>query len=160
MWLKTAEASVQYVQFPVIECCRKWVLIMKEVCCLRKPCRPWECCDEKPRLEEADGAAHLRVISFSGPHSHLYYFCTVIISLVEMLLCMLGLFSSGSDLCVYLSSGPPPTLAVARLSHTGPSWADRVKSSQSLPVPSQVNNYPAEKPGKQSHRMKFRGCAI
>uniref|UniRef100_A0A8C7GME8 S-phase cyclin A-associated protein in the ER n=1 Tax=Oncorhynchus kisutch TaxID=8019 RepID=A0A8C7GME8_ONCKI len=25
--------------------------------------------------------------------------------------------------------GPPPTLAVARLSHTGPSWADRVKSS-------------------------------
>ncbi|XP_055796137.1 S phase cyclin A-associated protein in the endoplasmic reticulum-like isoform X4 [Salvelinus fontinalis] len=45
--------------------------------------------------------------------------------------------------------GPPPTLAVARLSHTGPSWADRVKSSQSLPVPSQVNNYPAEKPGKK-----------
>uniref|UniRef100_A0A8C1NZD7 S-phase cyclin A-associated protein in the ER n=1 Tax=Cyprinus carpio TaxID=7962 RepID=A0A8C1NZD7_CYPCA len=31
--------------------------------------------------------------------------------------------------------GPPPTLAVARLSHTGPSWADRVKCSQSLPVP-------------------------
>uniref|UniRef100_A0A8C7KYV7 S-phase cyclin A-associated protein in the ER n=1 Tax=Oncorhynchus kisutch TaxID=8019 RepID=A0A8C7KYV7_ONCKI len=31
--------------------------------------------------------------------------------------------------------GPPPTLAVARLSHTGPSWAERVKSSQSLPVP-------------------------
>uniref|UniRef100_A0A674ATK4 S-phase cyclin A-associated protein in the ER n=1 Tax=Salmo trutta TaxID=8032 RepID=A0A674ATK4_SALTR len=25
--------------------------------------------------------------------------------------------------------GPPPTLAIARLSHTGPSWADRVKSS-------------------------------
>uniref|UniRef100_A0A674ATB6 S-phase cyclin A-associated protein in the ER n=1 Tax=Salmo trutta TaxID=8032 RepID=A0A674ATB6_SALTR len=45
--------------------------------------------------------------------------------------------------------GPPPTLAIARLSHTGPSWADRVKSSQSLPVPSQVNNYPAEKPGKK-----------
>ncbi|XP_071003497.1 S phase cyclin A-associated protein in the endoplasmic reticulum-like isoform X3 [Oncorhynchus clarkii lewisi] len=45
--------------------------------------------------------------------------------------------------------GPPPTLAVARLSHTGPSWADRVKSSQSLPVPSEVNNYPAEKPGKK-----------
>nr|XP_046163638.1 S phase cyclin A-associated protein in the endoplasmic reticulum-like isoform X2 [Oncorhynchus gorbuscha] len=45
--------------------------------------------------------------------------------------------------------GPKPTLAVARLSHTGPSWADRVKSSQSLPVPSQVNNYPAEKPGKK-----------
>uniref|UniRef100_A0A8C7USE9 S-phase cyclin A-associated protein in the ER n=1 Tax=Oncorhynchus mykiss TaxID=8022 RepID=A0A8C7USE9_ONCMY len=48
-----------------------------------------------------------------------------------------------------INSGPPPTLAVARLSHTGPSWADRVKSSQSLPVPSQVNNYPAEKPGKK-----------
>uniref|UniRef100_A0A8C1U152 S-phase cyclin A-associated protein in the ER n=1 Tax=Cyprinus carpio TaxID=7962 RepID=A0A8C1U152_CYPCA len=30
--------------------------------------------------------------------------------------------------------GPTPTLAVARLSHTGPSWADRVKCSQSLPV--------------------------
>ncbi|XP_035654432.1 S phase cyclin A-associated protein in the endoplasmic reticulum-like isoform X6 [Oncorhynchus keta] len=45
--------------------------------------------------------------------------------------------------------GPKPTLAVARLSHTGPSWADRVKSSQSLHVPSQVNNYPAEKPGKK-----------
>uniref|UniRef100_A0A8C1TYR3 S-phase cyclin A-associated protein in the ER n=1 Tax=Cyprinus carpio TaxID=7962 RepID=A0A8C1TYR3_CYPCA len=29
--------------------------------------------------------------------------------------------------------GPTPTLAVARLSHTGPSWADRVKCSQSLP---------------------------
>uniref|UniRef100_A0A673IHW6 S phase cyclin A-associated protein in the endoplasmic reticulum-like n=1 Tax=Sinocyclocheilus rhinocerous TaxID=307959 RepID=A0A673IHW6_9TELE len=31
--------------------------------------------------------------------------------------------------------GPPPTLAVARLTHTGPSWADRVKCSQSLSVP-------------------------
>ncbi|KAM6960609.1 S phase cyclin A-associated protein in the endoplasmic reticulum [Aplochiton taeniatus] len=45
--------------------------------------------------------------------------------------------------------GPPPTLAVARLSHTGPSWADRVKFSQSLPVPNQVNSFPAEKPGKK-----------
>ncbi|XP_041693400.1 S phase cyclin A-associated protein in the endoplasmic reticulum isoform X4 [Coregonus clupeaformis] len=45
--------------------------------------------------------------------------------------------------------GPPPTLAVARLSHTGPSWADRVKSSQSLPVPSQANTCPVEKPGKK-----------
>lgn len=45
-------------------------------------------------------------------------------------------------------SGPPPTLAVARLSHTGPSWADRVKSSQSLPVPSQNSNIPTEKPGE------------
>ncbi|XP_055790128.1 S phase cyclin A-associated protein in the endoplasmic reticulum-like isoform X4 [Salvelinus fontinalis] len=45
--------------------------------------------------------------------------------------------------------GPPPTLAVARLSHTGPSWAERVKSSQSLPVPSQSNTCPVEKPGKK-----------
>lgn len=47
--------------------------------------------------------------------------------------------------------GPPPTLAVARLSHTGPSWADRVKSSQSLPVPSQTSNIPTEKPGKHDY---------
>ncbi|XP_051975861.1 S phase cyclin A-associated protein in the endoplasmic reticulum isoform X1 [Xyrauchen texanus] len=45
--------------------------------------------------------------------------------------------------------GPPPTLAVSRLSHTGPSWADRVKSSQSLPVPSQTINIPPEKPAKK-----------
>ncbi|XP_026095024.1 S phase cyclin A-associated protein in the endoplasmic reticulum-like isoform X4 [Carassius auratus] len=45
--------------------------------------------------------------------------------------------------------GPPPTLAVARLSHTGPSWADRVKCSQSLPVPSPSVNIPDEKPAKK-----------
>ncbi|XP_043083904.1 S phase cyclin A-associated protein in the endoplasmic reticulum isoform X3 [Puntigrus tetrazona] len=45
--------------------------------------------------------------------------------------------------------GPPPTLAVARLSHTGPSWADRVKCSQSLPVPNPSVNIPAEKPAKK-----------
>ncbi|KAM4618652.1 S phase cyclin A-associated protein in the endoplasmic reticulum [Polymixia lowei] len=45
--------------------------------------------------------------------------------------------------------GPPPTLAAARLSHTGPSWADRVKSSQSLPIPSQPATFTAEKPGKK-----------
>ncbi|XP_052399724.1 S phase cyclin A-associated protein in the endoplasmic reticulum-like isoform X3 [Carassius gibelio] len=45
--------------------------------------------------------------------------------------------------------GPPPTLAVARLSHTGPSWADRVKCSQSLPVVSPSVNIPAEKPAKK-----------
>uniref|UniRef100_A0A8C2HWJ8 S-phase cyclin A-associated protein in the ER n=1 Tax=Cyprinus carpio TaxID=7962 RepID=A0A8C2HWJ8_CYPCA len=45
--------------------------------------------------------------------------------------------------------GPPPTLAVARLSHTGPSWADRVKCSQSLPVSSPSVNIPAEKPAKK-----------
>lgn len=43
--------------------------------------------------------------------------------------------------------GPPPTLAVARLSHSGPSWADRVKSSQSLPVPSLTPG--PEKTGKE-----------
>uniref|UniRef100_A0A4W5P1H0 S-phase cyclin A-associated protein in the ER n=1 Tax=Hucho hucho TaxID=62062 RepID=A0A4W5P1H0_9TELE len=65
--------------------------------------------------------------------------------------------SSSSDRIVHSPSarralnfgGPPPTLAAARLSHTGPSWADRVKSSQSLSVPSQVNNCPVEKPGKK-----------
>ncbi|XP_036431991.1 S phase cyclin A-associated protein in the endoplasmic reticulum isoform X2 [Colossoma macropomum] len=45
--------------------------------------------------------------------------------------------------------GPPPTLAVARLSHSGPSWADRVKFSQALPVPSQNVPGPTEKPGKK-----------
>ncbi|CAL8293784.1 unnamed protein product, partial [Boreogadus saida] len=42
--------------------------------------------------------------------------------------------------------GPPPNLAVARLSLTGPSWADRVKSSQSLPCSAHPS--PVEKPGK------------
>ncbi|KAL7867931.1 hypothetical protein SRHO_G00093150 [Serrasalmus rhombeus] len=45
--------------------------------------------------------------------------------------------------------GPPPTLAVARLSHSGPSWADRVKFSQALPVPNQNVPGPTEKPGKK-----------
>ncbi|XP_030621792.1 S phase cyclin A-associated protein in the endoplasmic reticulum isoform X2 [Chanos chanos] len=45
--------------------------------------------------------------------------------------------------------GPPSTLAVARLSHSGPSWADRVKSSQSVSVASQSATCPAEKPGKK-----------
>uniref|UniRef100_A0A673ICH5 S phase cyclin A-associated protein in the endoplasmic reticulum-like n=1 Tax=Sinocyclocheilus rhinocerous TaxID=307959 RepID=A0A673ICH5_9TELE len=45
--------------------------------------------------------------------------------------------------------GPPPTLAVARLTHTGPSWADRVKCSQSLSVPRPSVNIPAEKPAKK-----------
>ncbi|XP_066523371.1 S phase cyclin A-associated protein in the endoplasmic reticulum isoform X2 [Hoplias malabaricus] len=45
--------------------------------------------------------------------------------------------------------GPPPTLAVARLSHTGPSWADRVKFSQALPGPNQNVSVPTEKPGKK-----------
>uniref|UniRef100_A0A6Q2WV29 S phase cyclin A-associated protein in the endoplasmic reticulum N-terminal domain-containing protein n=1 Tax=Esox lucius TaxID=8010 RepID=A0A6Q2WV29_ESOLU len=44
------------------------------------------------------------------------------------------------------------TLNFGGLSHTGLSWADRVKSSQSLPLPSQVNTCPVEKPGKQSKK--------
>ncbi|KAM3870287.1 S phase cyclin A-associated protein in the endoplasmic reticulum [Diretmus argenteus] len=45
--------------------------------------------------------------------------------------------------------GPPPTLAAARLSHTGPSWADRVKCTQSLTNSSQPIISPVEKPGKK-----------
>ncbi|XP_040894962.1 S phase cyclin A-associated protein in the endoplasmic reticulum isoform X2 [Toxotes jaculatrix] len=45
--------------------------------------------------------------------------------------------------------GPPPTLAAARLSHTGPSWADRVKCTQSVPSSSQTTTSPVEKPGKK-----------
>ncbi|KAJ3595934.1 hypothetical protein NHX12_002343, partial [Muraenolepis orangiensis] len=45
--------------------------------------------------------------------------------------------------------GPPPTLAAARLAHTGPSWADRVKSSQSLPCSAHSTMSATEKPGKQ-----------
>ncbi|XP_037306786.2 S phase cyclin A-associated protein in the endoplasmic reticulum isoform X3 [Pungitius pungitius] len=45
--------------------------------------------------------------------------------------------------------GPPPTLAAARLSHTDLSWADRVKSTQSVPTVSQQTSAPAEKTGKK-----------
>ncbi|KAJ8344045.1 hypothetical protein SKAU_G00313740 [Synaphobranchus kaupii] len=51
--------------------------------------------------------------------------------------------------------GAPPTLAVARLSHSGPSWADRVKSSQPLAISAQgplgagLLPCPREKPGKK-----------
>uniref|UniRef100_A0A8C2X562 S-phase cyclin A-associated protein in the ER n=1 Tax=Cyclopterus lumpus TaxID=8103 RepID=A0A8C2X562_CYCLU len=53
--------------------------------------------------------------------------------------------------------GPPPTLAAARLSHTGPSWADRVKCTQSIPSSKRNNtsSYPRLKrylscfPGKK-----------
>ncbi|XP_053498425.1 S phase cyclin A-associated protein in the endoplasmic reticulum isoform X5 [Ictalurus furcatus] len=44
---------------------------------------------------------------------------------------------------------PPPTLAVACLSHSGHSYADRVKCSQVLPVPNQSASVPTEKPGKK-----------
>ncbi|XP_034163233.2 S phase cyclin A-associated protein in the endoplasmic reticulum isoform X1 [Pangasianodon hypophthalmus] len=45
--------------------------------------------------------------------------------------------------------GPPPTLAVTCLSHSGHSYADRVKCSQALPVPNQSASVPTEKPGKK-----------
>ncbi|KAF7660967.1 hypothetical protein LDENG_00270730 [Lucifuga dentata] len=45
--------------------------------------------------------------------------------------------------------GPPPTLATGRLSHTGPSWADRVKCTQSLPTTSQLTTSLVDKPGKK-----------
>ncbi|XP_034542425.1 S phase cyclin A-associated protein in the endoplasmic reticulum [Notolabrus celidotus] len=46
-------------------------------------------------------------------------------------------------------SGPPPILAAARLSHTGPSWADRVKCTQSAPSSTQSTTSPVEKLGKK-----------
>ncbi|MEQ2254172.1 hypothetical protein ILYODFUR_000932, partial [Ilyodon furcidens] len=45
--------------------------------------------------------------------------------------------------------GPAPTLAGARLSHTGPSWADRVKCTQTSHSSSQPTTSPAEKPSKK-----------
>uniref|UniRef100_A0A3Q1HQ84 C2H2-type domain-containing protein n=1 Tax=Anabas testudineus TaxID=64144 RepID=A0A3Q1HQ84_ANATE len=45
--------------------------------------------------------------------------------------------------------GPPTTLAAARLSHTGPSWADRVKCTHSVPSSSQPTATLVEKPGKK-----------
>ncbi|XP_078113093.1 S phase cyclin A-associated protein in the endoplasmic reticulum isoform X4 [Sander vitreus] len=45
--------------------------------------------------------------------------------------------------------GPTPTLAAARLSHTGPSWADRVKCTQSIPSSCQPTTAPVEKLGKK-----------
>ncbi|XP_077373045.1 S phase cyclin A-associated protein in the endoplasmic reticulum isoform X5 [Festucalex cinctus] len=45
--------------------------------------------------------------------------------------------------------GPPPALAAARLSLTGPSWADRVKCTQSAPSSSQLMSSSVEKPSKK-----------
>ncbi|XP_034442831.1 S phase cyclin A-associated protein in the endoplasmic reticulum isoform X5 [Hippoglossus hippoglossus] len=45
--------------------------------------------------------------------------------------------------------GPPPSMAAARFSHTGLSWADRVKSTQFVPNSSQMNSSQLEKPGKK-----------
>lgn len=55
--------------------------------------------------------------------------------------------------CV-LFSGPPPTLAAARLSHSGPSWADRVKCTQSAPSSTQSTALPVEKLGKESSPLE------
>ncbi|XP_049580020.1 S phase cyclin A-associated protein in the endoplasmic reticulum isoform X3 [Syngnathus scovelli] len=43
--------------------------------------------------------------------------------------------------------GPPPAMAAARLS--GPSWADRVKCTQSAPSPTQLMTSSVEKPSKK-----------
>uniref|UniRef100_A0A4W6CA37 S-phase cyclin A-associated protein in the ER n=1 Tax=Lates calcarifer TaxID=8187 RepID=A0A4W6CA37_LATCA len=51
--------------------------------------------------------------------------------------------------------GPPPTLAAARL--TGPSWADRVKCSQSVPSSNQPTTSPVEKPGKKLRKKDAEG---
>ncbi|KAM7003373.1 S phase cyclin A-associated protein in the endoplasmic reticulum isoform 6-T6 [Tautogolabrus adspersus] len=45
--------------------------------------------------------------------------------------------------------GPPSTLAAARLSHSGPSWADRVKCTQSATNSTQSTSSPVEKLGKK-----------
>ncbi|XP_072290661.1 S phase cyclin A-associated protein in the endoplasmic reticulum isoform X2 [Eucyclogobius newberryi] len=45
--------------------------------------------------------------------------------------------------------GPPPSMAAARLSHTGPSWADRVKCSQSMQHANLTTVSQVEKPAKK-----------
>ncbi|XP_077423468.1 S phase cyclin A-associated protein in the endoplasmic reticulum isoform X2 [Vanacampus margaritifer] len=45
--------------------------------------------------------------------------------------------------------GPPPALAAARLSLTGPSWADRVKCTRSAPSSSQLMSCSVEKPSRK-----------
>uniref|UniRef100_A0A3Q2D579 S-phase cyclin A-associated protein in the ER n=1 Tax=Cyprinodon variegatus TaxID=28743 RepID=A0A3Q2D579_CYPVA len=51
--------------------------------------------------------------------------------------------------------GPTPSLAAARLSHTGPSWADRVKCTQATHSSSQPTTSPAEKPSKRTLRARL-----
>uniref|UniRef100_A0A8C5GSY7 S phase cyclin A-associated protein in the endoplasmic reticulum N-terminal domain-containing protein n=1 Tax=Gouania willdenowi TaxID=441366 RepID=A0A8C5GSY7_GOUWI len=46
-------------------------------------------------------------------------------------------------------SGPSSSLAAVRLSHTGPSWADRVKCTQSISSSGQPTTSLAERPGKK-----------
>ncbi|XP_037109118.1 S phase cyclin A-associated protein in the endoplasmic reticulum isoform X3 [Syngnathus acus] len=45
--------------------------------------------------------------------------------------------------------GPPPAMAAARLSLSGPSWADRVKCTQSAPSPTQLMTSSVEKPSRK-----------
>ncbi|KAM9814925.1 S phase cyclin A-associated protein in the endoplasmic reticulum isoform 1-T1 [Syngnathus typhle] len=45
--------------------------------------------------------------------------------------------------------GPPPAMAAARLSLSGPSWADRVKCTHSAPSPTQLMTSSVEKPSKK-----------
>uniref|UniRef100_A0A673CRA6 U1-type domain-containing protein n=1 Tax=Sphaeramia orbicularis TaxID=375764 RepID=A0A673CRA6_9TELE len=53
--------------------------------------------------------------------------------------------------------GPPPTLAAARLSHTGPSWADRVKCNQSAPSKKDAEGWETVQRGRTA---KPRSAAI
>uniref|UniRef100_A0A8C5N7A2 S phase cyclin A-associated protein in the endoplasmic reticulum N-terminal domain-containing protein n=1 Tax=Gouania willdenowi TaxID=441366 RepID=A0A8C5N7A2_GOUWI len=48
-------------------------------------------------------------------------------------------------------SGPSSSLAAVRLSHTGPSWADRVKCTQSISSSGQPTTSLAERPGTKSY---------
>uniref|UniRef100_H3CSI1 S-phase cyclin A-associated protein in the ER n=1 Tax=Tetraodon nigroviridis TaxID=99883 RepID=H3CSI1_TETNG len=53
-------------------------------------------------------------------------------------------------------NGPPPTLAAARLSHPGPSWADRVKCSQTVTNSNQPTASVVEKIGLAKDKKKKR----
>ncbi|XP_074489052.1 S phase cyclin A-associated protein in the endoplasmic reticulum isoform X3 [Sebastes fasciatus] len=57
--------------------------------------------------------------------------------------------SPGARRVLNFGGGPPPALAGARLSHTGPSWADRVKCTQSVFSSGQQTNAPVEKLAKK-----------
>lgn len=46
-------------------------------------------------------------------------------------------------------SGPPPAMTAGRLTHTGPSWADRVKCNHSVAKSSQPLAAPVDKLGKR-----------
>uniref|UniRef100_A0A8C9SFV4 S-phase cyclin A-associated protein in the ER n=1 Tax=Scleropages formosus TaxID=113540 RepID=A0A8C9SFV4_SCLFO len=56
--------------------------------------------------------------------------------------------------------GPPPTLATARLPLTGPSWADRVKSSQTLAVPTHEKDAEGWETVQRGRPAKPRSAAM